>query len=88
MFLDAVGAVLGWAAPESEPESLRFYALDNGAGPRWQGPDGRTIEKAFRERGSSSEGRRAVVVLLPREVSDQDLERVRAALIATAGEIL
>lgn len=58
-----VPVVLGWANPDTGPESLRLYATDAGSSPRWVKPHARVAETAIRETSRATEGCRGVVIL-------------------------
>jgi hypothetical protein len=74
-----IPAVLGWSNPQTAGGgSVRLYALDQGASPRWAPDGGRTIERAITERdGGTFEGDRYLVVHLgDRFVSDELAARI------------
>jgi hypothetical protein len=80
-----IPCTLGWANPDTGPESVRLYALDAGASPRWAKPRARVAETAIREAGRPWEGDRYLVVQVgDRFVDDQRLadlgEQIRALL--------
>jgi hypothetical protein len=85
-------AVLGWANPDTGPESCRLYALDEGDAPRWARPVARVAEQAIREKvtpypSGVGEGDRYLVVrvgsrFVPDDVVSAITERVQDALDA------
>lgn len=59
-----VPAYLGWGNPKRDTESLRLYAMDDGAAPRWDQryPSGRVAEVGIRERLGAHEGDRFLII--------------------------
>jgi hypothetical protein len=80
-----IPCTLGWANPDTGPESLRLYALNAGPSPRWAKPHARVAETAIREAGRPWEGDRYLIVQIGDRFVDDDTlaalaERVRALL--------
>lgn len=85
-----LGAVLGWANPDTGPENNRLYALDQGKSPRWAKPHARVAEQALREAGGHYEGDRYLIVrigdrFLSDDAVEQAVRRVFAAFAVTGG---
>lgn len=87
-----IPCTLGWANEDTGPESLRLYALDAGAAPRWATPHARCAETAIVERdGGLREGDRYLVVRVgDRFVTDETLadlgELIRRFIAGEANE--
>jgi hypothetical protein len=58
-----IPAVLGWANPDTGPNQMRLYALDDGPNPRWAKPHARTLETALDESCGLFEGMHAVLTV-------------------------
>jgi hypothetical protein len=79
-------AKLGWNVPGAE-SSIRLYTTDEGPNPRWHNPP-RTIERAMLEAGGTEPMRAVVVLVGDDRVSDEVLERCRAAAAAAVLDVL